>query len=452
MRTRNRTDRGLFNFRSAGVSPASESAGETPALRFARRAIPWLAVLGMALACCPWAFAEDKPPKPTVVPVEVRVHSDQATVNTGKMTATITATKNDSGKKDAKGGDRAVIITTLTLSGNVMGQFPETLDQALTAAMEGNPKVVAAKAKLTLAESELNNTRMEVARKVVAMWAQRQQSQLEYDTMLQANKTSPGSVPNASIINSAAIVSHFEMELRSLIGQAPSALPRGAVNAPAPFRQPPKRPQLPRGPVVEKIRKAMLTQAALDFTEVPLSDVVNYLKYVHGIEIQIDKQALDETLQISFSLKGVPLGAALQAFDDQFENIKLVVRDYGILVTTPSRAVEQGYLPVVDFARLVAEGNEPSPVNLVPLVPQEDRSIETPQPTPMRPTIRKIRETEEQGPALNNLAPRPATFRKIRETEQQGPVLNNLVPTPAVREAPRDAKPSLGADPETPLK
>ena len=256
------------------------NAGETPALRFVRRAIPWLAALGLAFVCCPRAIAQDKPSKPT------------ATFHAGTPTATITAAKKDSAGKNAKAAERTDFHATLALGSDVIGQFPLTLDQALTAAMEGSPKVVAAKAKLTLAESDLNNTRMEVAQRIVELWAQRQAEQLNYDEFLRANKASPGSVPNANIINAAAIVSHYEMQLRSLIGQATSAPFRGNASAPAAFRQPPKPPQLPHGPVVEKIRKALLTQTEINFVETPLSDVVDYLKDRHRIEIQLDKQAL----------------------------------------------------------------------------------------------------------------------------------------------------------------
>jgi hypothetical protein len=430
------------------------------AIRFARRATAWLAVLGLLIVCCPGVLAEDKPTKTVVVPVEVKIQGGPTTPNgrevtatiptakdgaakaepgkltttitttedgaakvkTGKLTATIATTKDQSGQKIAKGGKQVAMWATVTFTDNVIGQFPETLDQALTAAMEGNPKVVAAKAKLTLAESELNNTRMEVARKIVQFWAQRQSRQVNYDTFVEAKKNNM--VSSISVIEAAAKVSECEMELRTLIGQTPSAMPRGTVNAPAPFRQPPKAPQLPRGPVVEKIRKALLMQVEWAFNEVPLNDVVNYIKERHQIEIQIDKQILDETNVVTFSLKGVPLGAALQAFDDQFENIKLVIRDYGILVTTPSRAIEQGYFPVVEFARLAAEGNDPGPV--LNLVPQEDRSIETAQPERILPTPHPI----------NNAEPRTETPAK----------------RPAVREVEVEVKPSLEVVPETPRK
>ena len=52
--------------------------------------------------------------------------------------------------------------------------IPPTLDQALVEAMERNPAIVTAKAKVALAEAELNSTRMEVAKSVIDLWGERQ--------------------------------------------------------------------------------------------------------------------------------------------------------------------------------------------------------------------------------------------------------------------------------------
>ena len=59
------------------------------------------------------------------------------------------------------------------------------------------------------------------------------------------------------------------------------------------------------------------------------------------------------------------------ARDDLLPKLKFVVRDFGLLVTTPERAREQGYFPVVDFARLSAGGEPQSetPRDLQPATP-----------------------------------------------------------------------------------
>ena len=87
--------------------------------------------------------------------------------------------------------------------------------------------------------------------------------------------------------------------------------------------------------------------------------MVDYLKDLHHIEIQIDGSALPEQKQgmpITMNLRGVSMAAAFQRFEDEkFGELKFVVRDYGILVTTPTRAQEAGYMPVAEFLRLRTE-------------------------------------------------------------------------------------------------
>src|SRR3569623_544210 len=65
-------------------------------------------------------------------------------------------------------------------------------------------------------------------------------------------------------------------------------------------------------PAEVKIIKALDEPTELEFIETPLSDVVEYLKTRHNIEIQLDKKALEEAAiqpdtPISRNLKGVTL-------------------------------------------------------------------------------------------------------------------------------------------------
>jgi hypothetical protein len=56
-------------------------------------------------------------------------------------------------------------------------------------------------------------------------------------------------------------------------------------------------------------------------------------------------------LPLTLQLKEVPLGAALQAIEDQNPPLKFVVRDYGILVTNEHLAAERGFVPAVQLWR-----------------------------------------------------------------------------------------------------
>jgi len=331
------------SLRSAGVSPASENAGETPALRLIRRAIPWLAVLALTFAWSGQALAKPKTPpkKPSDIKTVTNVAVEQS--------------------KAAKSGDGTTTVT-VTVTGGGIGQFPTTLDQALAAALETSPKVMAAKARVTLAEAELSSAQMDVARKIVQLWTERQTRQLFYEDKIAANKMVPGPFPAPFLIEAGAAVTQAEMELRCLIGQASSIASRGSPSNPtATFERPAKPLQLPRGSTVEKVRNALLSPTEIVFADAPLQEVVDYLKERLKIEILVDAKALAEAgitpeKPITCDLKQPSFAAVLQAWDDVMPELKVVVRDYGLLVTTPERARQQGYFPAIEFARLSQGG------------------------------------------------------------------------------------------------
>ena len=69
--------------------------------------------------------------------------------------------------------------------------------------------------------------------------------------------------------------------------------------------------------VEERILRALDDETELEFVDLPLSDVVDYLKQQHNIQIILDEQALlDEGIQpdepINMSLSGISLRSALK--------------------------------------------------------------------------------------------------------------------------------------------
>jgi hypothetical protein len=309
------------------------------------------------------------------------------------------------------------------LVGSITPDEPVTLDEALAAAMQRNPEIITAKAKLQLAEAELNNTRAEVAAKLVRAWGDRRTQteivELARETFARAEMRHKSGAPGGdfetyeiarkALIDAEMKQSQSEVDLRYLIGQA---APGGGLSgklamggsgmSSAGQRAAPL--QMPRGPNVEKLRQALLQPTEMDFAETPLADVVDYLKAKHGIEIQFDGEAYgDEPFAgapdiakqpITMSLKNMPLGAALQLWDDKTDHFKLVVRDYGILITTAERAEERGYFPLVEFARLSggegrtyerSENAEMRPVPEKPAAPAPKKAPpEKPKP-PLKP-------------------------------------------------------------------
>jgi hypothetical protein len=94
----------------------------------------------------------------------------------------------------------------------------------------------------------------------------------------------------------------------------------------------------------ERLRSKLEEPTTLDFPEVPLSELMDYIDDVHGItNIIIDTTAADgrdlPSTTIRLKLDKVPLSAALKAIED-LANVHFVVTDYGLRLTTKTKAAE----------------------------------------------------------------------------------------------------------------
>ncbi len=231
------------------------------------------------------------------------------------------------------------------------GDSPTTLDQWLAQAMDKNAGILASKAKVAMAEAELRNVRFEVARQVVACWNEIDDQQ----KAIALAEGKEGAVAKGTLIDLKAKLARAQMELQFLGGQAPPATSASLAPSTAPARvQAPL--QIPHGLGLEKARQALRQFTRLEFVETPLKDVVEYLEDQHQVNIQIDGSALPDEKQrmpITTNIAGISLAAAFQRLEDEkFGELKFVVRDYGVFLTTPTRAQEAGYIPVADFLSL----------------------------------------------------------------------------------------------------
>lgn len=91
-------------------------------------------------------------------------------------------------------------------------------------------------------------------------------------------------------------------------------------------------------PVEEKILLALEKPTTFDFIETPLSDAVDYLKYHHEIEIQLDNNALEDAgintdIPITRKLHGISLRAALRLLLGSVD-MTFDVRDEVLQITT----------------------------------------------------------------------------------------------------------------------
>ena len=84
----------------------------------------------------------------------------------------------------------------------------------------------------------------------------------------------------------------------------------------------------------------------MQFVQLPLDQVIDYLKDYHQIEIQLDKKALDaagiaEDTAVTTSLKGNPLRSALRLVLHQLK-LAFTIHEGVLMITTPE--AEKDYL------------------------------------------------------------------------------------------------------------
>ena len=112
------------------------------------------------------------------------------------------------------------------------------------------------------------------------------------------------------------------------------------------------------GSAEKKIDEALKSPTTIEFVETPLQDVIDYLKDLHKIEIQLDKKELEsmsigaDTL-VTKNLKGISLRSALKLMLDELQ-LKYVVHNEVLLITSPTRAESEEFLttkvyPVADL-------------------------------------------------------------------------------------------------------
>jgi hypothetical protein len=92
----------------------------------------------------------------------------------------------------------------------------------------------------------------------------------------------------------------------------------------------------------KKIERALQGPTTIEFVDTKFKDVIEYLKDLHHVEIQLDTAALkdagfDENTEITKSLKGISLRSALKLLLEDFK-LKFVIHNDVLLITTAEKA------------------------------------------------------------------------------------------------------------------
>ena len=125
------------------------------------------------------------------------------------------------------------------------------------------------------------------------------------------------------------------------------------------------------------ILKALKRTTALEFTETPLKDVLEFLGDMHRIPLCIDSSALkeagiDESTPITCNISGIPLRSALEMILDELR-LKWTIHHDVLMITTSEKAESDAYMytkfyDVTDLAATAKDYDVQNP--LIPSVPE----------------------------------------------------------------------------------
>ncbi len=214
-----------------------------------------------------------------------------------------------------------------------------SLEQFLSQALRTHPEILAAEATVELAKAELSRTRFQITRELITLWNERQAQSENVKTL--EKLAARGFTEMRDLIEAKGKLAEIETQLSYLLGRM------GASRTAAPGAAGPKR--LPEGPHVKSVFDALQKSTEFEFTDVPMQDLADTLADYLKVVFVVDTTVRD--VPVTIDVKGVPLGAGLQAVEDITPGIRFVVCDYGILVTPEGSPAAATYISANEFWR-----------------------------------------------------------------------------------------------------
>jgi hypothetical protein len=273
-----------------------------------------------------------------------------------------------------------------------------SLDALLAAALKSNPDILVAEAKVREAEAGLNKARVTVMQQVVAAHGALDNAKATLATVEKildrirrisaSGQISSIEVEKAEIDvqKAKAAVATAEADLALLLGKTPmtgwkaaTALPtHGWTPVHATFTPDGNRlwtaevdggvriwdtvtgqqvrtyvGESKPGSMPEKVRAALEKTIKIDTWKesLPLADVIDYLKQKAGADIPVRVVVRPQSAATVDLMAGsLPLSAWLLAVEDSVADLRIVVREYGLLVTTRDRMPDDA-VRLRDFLR-----------------------------------------------------------------------------------------------------
>lgn len=281
-------------------------------------------------------------------------------------------------KKMGQAGLLAVIVAGLLAIGRPVFEVPASaqapaarqasagaipsIEDMLATALKFNPEIRIAEAKLRDDEAELNRSRLLIMQKVIILHHTLQANRAAVEgaeTKVQrlgelvrkgANQPAVLQEAQQELARARAKLDETRAELPYLLGQVSTRLSTEVIRTESQIgaRRAPKR-SLPAA-VAAKIHQALDTPIAVDYQDRSLDEVLKDLQAkVPGVAFQRNLVLTDLLpAKITLKLGQVPLGAALLALGDTIPGLRVIVRDYGILMTWEHQIPLEG-IRLVDF-------------------------------------------------------------------------------------------------------
>jgi hypothetical protein len=237
-----------------------------------------------------------------------------------------------------------------------------SIEEMLARALKYNPDIRLAEAKLRDDEAELNRARLRVMQRIIAVHHALQGQRAEVERTRSALKRADSLVRSSALQKAArdeaqqdltrarARLAELEAELPYLLGQGNEGLAEETIRTE--FQVSPSRPQAEaiRPVMALRLRKALDQPIKADYKEVTLDDFLRDLgSKASGVVIHRNLALADlGGLKFGMRLGEVPLGSALLALQDTVPGLRVVARNYGILVTWEHQ-VPLGAVRLFDF-------------------------------------------------------------------------------------------------------
>jgi len=243
------------------------------------------------------------------------------------------------------------------------------LDKLLAQAMDSHPKIIAAQAKVALAQAQLQVLRFQVAQEIIDMNAERTGLALSLDyhkrvlnEMMAAEGKSRGAFSRLemnkaeqAVLEAQTRAAKVDLQLRQILGSVGGAASgpagRGSSSTPAPAAGVASVPEDLNNK--EASLQLLGHPCKLAASDMPLRDVAAYLqdsmsKFGLSSQIFVDEALVDMPITVNVA-ECEHFADAIQAVEDSYPKIKFVVREYGLFITTAERARRDRFWAAIDF-------------------------------------------------------------------------------------------------------